>query len=230
MPPWGRGPDDRKGGDRKGGDRKGGSRRPEHGRPADRGPGSGRPIRRAGLGLLYLAIGRREGFEDFGNTTDAYLASLAPLVAFALVSSVLAAASGAVHVAVLGFLVLLCSWLGPAVISHPLVRRWGRAGQWPRYANILNWAQMLMFLIFSAASALARVAVAGGVPAKAAVVATLLGVSVYALWFQWFVARGVVGVSRWRTVLLLAATLVGTNMLISVPLVATGNGWQSLMR
>jgi hypothetical protein len=199
-------------------------------KPADRGPGSGRPIRRAGLGLFYLAIGRREGFDDFGNTADAYLASLAPLVAFALVSGVLAAASGAVHLAALGFLFSLCAMLAPAVISHPLCRFWGRGENWPRYANILNWGQMLMFLIFSLASAAAKAAVAAGLPAKPVLALMVLAVFGYAVWFQWFVARGAVQVSRGRTVLLLLATMLGTNVLISAPLLVAGDGWQALLK
>jgi hypothetical protein len=200
------------------------------GRPPNRGPGSRKPIRRAGLGLIFIAIGRREGFADFGNTTEAYLASLAPLVAFALVSTVLAAASGAVHMALLGFLLLICSWLSPAVISHPLCRRWGKAENWPRYANILNWGQMLMVLVFSLGSAAARAGVALGLPPNAALIGAGGAVLIYAIWFQWFVARGVVQLSRWRTVLLLLAVMAGTNLLLSVPLLASGNSLQEFMK
>ena len=197
-------------------------------RPPDRGPGSRRPIRRAGLGLLYIAIGRREGFEDFGNTPEAYLASLAPLIAFDLVTCVLAAASGAIHAALLMFLMLICSWLAPAVISHPLARIWGKADAWPRYANILNWAQMLMFLVLSLASATAKLALTAGLPANPFVPLILLAVPVYGLWFQWFVARGVLKLNWWRTVLLLLAVIAGSNLLISGPLLVTGGGANAL--
>ncbi len=192
-------------------------------RPRDRGPGSRPPIRRTGMGLLLIAIGRREGLGEFGNTPDAYLASLAPLIAFALVSCVLAAASGAVRMAAQGFLMLLCAWLAPAVISHPLCRVWGRAEFWPRYANILNWAQMLMFLVLSAASAAARAAVTLGLQANAVLLVTGLAVLAYAVWFHWFVARGTLQLSRWRTVALLLAIAIGTNLIITVPLVSTGS-------
>jgi hypothetical protein len=199
-------------------------------RPDRAGPGGRRPIRRAGLGLLYLAVGRREGFEDFGNTPDAYLASLAPLVAFALVTSVLAAAAGQIHMAILGLLVLLCSWLAPAVISHPLARRWGRLAEWPRYANILNWTQMLMFLVFSAVSACAKAAMSGGLPQRPVLVVAGLLVLGYALWFQWFVARGALQIKRWQTVVLLLCIMIGTNLLISMPLLVSGDGLSSLMK
>jgi hypothetical protein len=199
-------------------------------RPADRSPGNRPPVHRSGLGLLYLAIGRREGFKDFGDTSEAYLASLAPLIAFDLVTAVLAAAAGRVHTAILGFLILLCLWLGPAVISHPLCRLWGRTEAWSRYVNILNWAQMLMFVVHSLMSFVATVAVSAGAPAPPVQAVTGLAVFGYALWFQWFVARGTVGVSRGRTVLLLLSTVVGTSLMISIPLAVTGNSWETLLK
>ena len=181
------------------------NRGPKDRGPKDRGPGSNRPMRRAGLGLLYLAIGRRQGFDDFGNDADAYLASLAPLVAFDLVSNVLLAAAGNVHAAALIFLSTLCVMLAPAVVSHPICRRWGVAGVWPRYANILNWGQMLVFLVLAFASTIARLLIQTGAPPAIVENALRLGTACYVLWFQWFVARGALQLPRWKTFLLLLA-------------------------
>ncbi len=199
-------------------------------RSPERRPGHRPPAHRSGLGLLYLAIGRREGFADFGDTTEAYLASLAPLIAFDLVTAVLTAAAGHVHAAVLGFLILLCMWLAPPVIAHPLCRRWGRAEAWSRYVNILNWAVMLMFVVNSLVMAVA--ALAGSAGAEPRLVQGLAGLAVvvYGLWFHWFVARGTVAVSRWRTVVLLLATVFGTSLMISIPLLATGHGMATLLK
>jgi hypothetical protein len=199
-------------------------------RPADRRPGSRPPVHRSGLGLLYLAIGRREGFADFGDTTEAYLASLAPLIAFDLVNAVLAALAGRVHTAILKFLILLCMWLGPAVISHPLCRRWGRVEAWSRYVNILNWAVMLMYVVNALAIFIAALLISAGAPAPAVQAVMTLAMVAYGLWFQWFVARGTVAVSRWRTVLLLLSTVFGTALMIAVPLAATGASLESLVK
>jgi hypothetical protein len=177
-------------------------------------------MRRAGLGILYLAIGRRQGFDDFGNTVDAYLSSLAPLVAFDLVSNALLAASGKLHVAALVFLVTLCVMLAPAAVSHPICRWWGAAEYWPRYANILNWAQMLMFLVLGIAGVIARLSVEAGAPAVVAEKGLQLGTLCYAVWFQWFVARGVLQMARWRTALLLLA-YAAVNILIVAALLLT---------
>jgi hypothetical protein len=191
------------------------------GKPPNRGPGSNRPIRRAGLGLLYLAIGRREGFEDFGNTSDAYLASLAPLVAFDLVSNAVLAVSGSVHAAALIFLSTLCVMLAPAVVSHPICRRWGATEHWARYANILNWAQMLVFLLLAVAGAVAKLAVEAGAPLPAVENGLRLVTLCYVLWFQWFIARGALSLSRWRTVLLLLACGFANLLLLAALLLTS---------
>jgi hypothetical protein len=217
MPPW-RGLGGGSGGRKpKDGGPDGGS-----GGPGDRGPGSKRPIQRAGMGLLYLAIGRREGFEDFGNSADAYLASLAPLLAFDLVSNAIMAASGAIHAAALIFLVTLCVILAPAVISHPLCRRWGVQENWPRYANIINWAVMLEFVLLGLAGALARLLVAGGAPQATVENGLRLAMVGYALWFHWFVARGALGISRWRTFGLLLACGAANVLVLAALLLMVG--------
>jgi hypothetical protein len=120
--------------------------------------------RRSGLGLLLLAIGRKRGFTYFGADTDAYLASLAPLVAFALVAAALLALQSLRDAATL-FLLSICQVLAPAVIAHPLCRRWNRAERWALYANILNWAPFLFFMMLALALAVARAAVEAGAPA-----------------------------------------------------------------
>ena len=177
-------------------------------------------MRRAGFGILLLAIGRREGFDDFANSVDGYLSSLAPLIAFDLVSNALLAASGKFHVAALIFLVTLCVMLAPAAVSHPICRRWGAAEYWPRYVNILNWAQMLMFLVLGVAGVIARVGIGVGAPAMAVEKGLQLATLCYAVWFQWFVARGVLRMARWRSVLLLLAYGL-VNLLIVLALLLT---------
>ena len=192
------------------------------GRPRNRGPGSQPPMRRTGLGLLLIAIFRKEGLEDFGNTPDAYLASLAPLIAYALVSCVLSAADGHIENAAQVFLMMVCSWLAPAVISHPIARVWGRGDAWPRYANIVNWSQMLMFLVLSAALAIAKLAVTAGLPQNPVLLFCGIAVVVYAICFHWFVARGTLALSRWRTVALLLSVVIGNYLVVAVPLLSTG--------
>jgi hypothetical protein len=170
---------------------------------------SGDATRRSGLGLLLIAVGQRRGFAYFGKTTDAYLASLAPLVALVLVKIGLMVVQGEVRAGATLGLLLICNLLAPAVISDALCGRWGCRDRWPHYANILNWAQFLYLIV---APLLLPLGAAG---------AGLLGI--YALWMQWFVARNALGLSRARAAWLLGAILLNGNLLITI-LAVFGSG------
>jgi hypothetical protein len=176
---------------------------------------AGDDTRRSGLGLLLIAAGQRRGFDYFGKTNDAYLASLAPLVALVLVSTGLMAVQGQVRTAASIGLLSICNLLAPAVIADPLCRRWGCADRWPHYANILNWVQFLFLIVGSLLLALARGAVGAGL------------LVIYVLWVQWFIARGALGLSRARTTWLLAAILCCSYILITI-LTLFGSGTSQL--
>lgn len=181
-----------------------------------------RPSRRSGFGLLLLAIGRTEGFLHFGTDTDSFLGSLAPLVAFALVSAGLVALSGRVLGAAELFLVWLIGLLAPAVIAEPFCARWQRQAYWPLYANIQNWSKLLFLMALPLAVGLTE-----AVPESSAIVA--LAVLAYSLWFQYFVARGALRLSRVRALLLLLATQLGTNLLVLLPLLADSGDRAQIM-
>jgi hypothetical protein len=181
-----------------------------------------RAPRRSGLGLMLLAVGRADGFTHFGTDTDAFLGSLAPLVAFALVSAGLVALSGRVLAAAELFLLSLIGLLAPAVIAEPLCKRWQRQAYWALYANILNWSKLLFLMVAPLA-----IGLAASVPAAGAVVA--LALLAYAFWFQWFVARGALRLSRTRALLLLLATQLGSNLLVLLPLLADSGDRAQIM-
>jgi hypothetical protein len=170
-----------------------------------------RPPRRSGYGLLLLAAGRTEGFAQFGADTDAFLASLAPLVAFTLVSAGIVALSGKLLVGTELFLLSLIGILAPPIIADPLCRRWQRSAEWPLYANILNWSKLLYLMVFPLG-----IAIAAAIPPAGFFIA--LGLLGYAFWFQWFIARGALRLSRSRALLMLLATQIGTNLLVILPL------------
>jgi hypothetical protein len=181
-----------------------------------------REPRRSGLGLILLAVGRADGFTHFGTDTDAFLASLAPLVAFALVIGGLVALSGHVLLGAELFLLWLTGILAPAVIAHPLCVRWQRHAYWPLYANILNWSKLLFLMVAPIAFGLAASA-----PAAGAVMA--LALFAYGFWFHWFVARGALRLSPVRALLLLLATQLGTNLLVLLPLLADSGDRAQIM-
>jgi hypothetical protein len=168
-------------------------------------------VRRSGLGLLLLAAGRKRGLAYFGTDGDAYLASLAPLLALALVSAALTALGGAPRLAASLGLFTICNLLAPPVVAELLCRRWGRADRWALYANVLNWVQFLFMIVGSVALGVAR-----AVGSSSLAVIAVLGLFGYVIWMQWFVARNALNISRWRTVQLLGAVMLGSYILIMI--------------
>jgi hypothetical protein len=154
-----------------------------------------------------LAVGRKRGFACFGADTDAYLASLAPLLAFALVFAGLVALHTPLVAATL-FLLFVCQVLAPAVIAEALCRWWDRTDRWALYANILNWAPFLFFMALSVVMAIAGAVVQAGAPAEGTAKVSLLLFYGYVIWFQWFVARGALNLSRRRAAILVGCTFL----------------------
>ena len=69
------------------------------------------------VGIVRLARGRADGLRQFGATREAFLASLAPLIAFPLVGGVLMLLGGGGLDALGDLLATLCALLAPPVLS-----------------------------------------------------------------------------------------------------------------
>ncbi len=180
-------------------------------------PGQGAPALRPLRGMLRLARGRVDGLAEFGDTPQAFLSSLAPLLAFPIVGALLLLVSDGPVKALATLLVTLVVQLAPAVLSHALARRWGRDAAWLRYATAFNWCQWALPL---AAMALLVVLQAGmqlGLSEDVADAALLAGLGVYGLWLNWLLARHGLDLSRGRAALLVAATNLGTAALVAGP-------------
>ena len=169
------------------------------------------------LGIARLARGRPEGIEQFGGTQQAFMASLAPLIAFPLVASGWLLLDGSVGRAVLGLLASLTALLGPPVISHALARRWGREAAWLRYAVAFNWCQWAIPLAAVALLLSLRLLAGLGLPAPTAANAFVLGLAAYATWLHWFIARHGLALSRLQAVAVSLLVNAGTVLLAIGP-------------
>jgi hypothetical protein len=168
-------------------------------------------------GIVLLARGRRTGLDHFAATEQGFLASLAPLIAFPLVTSLLALVQGGGIAAVTDLLATFCALLAPPVISHALARAWGREAGWLRYATAFNWCQWAIPVIGTLAVLGMEALVAAGMPVQdaAALAAVVLGG--YALWLHWFIARHGLALSRARAVLLVVLVNLGSAALLLGP-------------
>lgn len=169
------------------------------------------------LGIVRLARGRSDGMQQFGATRDAFLASLAPLIAFPLVGGMLMLAGGGGLTAVSDLLATLCALVAPLVLSFEVARLWRRQQFWLRFATAFNWCQWVIPCVGFVLLVVFGVLAALGVPRWAAQVGLLLGLLSYAFWLHWFLARHGLGLSRSRALLLVFAVNLATALLVVGP-------------
>jgi len=103
----------------------------------------------------------------------------------------------------LGFVI---AWAGFALASHRFADIFGRAAEWPGFIAAWNWTNVVQYAVLLAVSAPTAFGLRGSVFGGLSLAA--LG---YALWLEWFVARGALRLPPGA-----AAALVGLDLLISL--------------
>lgn len=169
------------------------------------------------FGMLRVARGKPDGLAQFGGTRQSFLTSLAPLVAFPLVGSLLRAGQGDPQNAVVEFLAALCALLVPPVLSYELARAWRREAQWLHFATAFNWCFWLVQFLLLALVFFVGIASALGLPLGVALGLGAACVVGYALWLHWFLARHALQISRMRAALLVVAINLGMAVLVLGP-------------
>ncbi len=169
------------------------------------------------LGMVRLARGRVDGLAQFGDTPQAFLASLAPLLAFPIVGALLLLTTDGPVRALTTLLVTLVAQLSPPVLSHALARAWGREAQWLRYATAFNWCQWALPLAAMAMLIVLQAALRLGLSEEAADQTLIVGLAAYGLWLNWLLARHGLSLSRGRAAGLVALTNIGTIVLAIGP-------------
>ncbi len=177
----------------------------------------GAPIRNALLGIALVARGRREGIRQFSATREAFLASLAPLIAFPLVGSGLMLLAGAGWDSVEDFVATLCAVLAPPVLSQALAQTWGRETAWLQYATAFNWCQWAVPAVAALLLLILGLLLNLGLSQAGAALAFVLGLAAYTLWLHWFVTRYGLGLGPWRAALLVILVNAGTALLALGP-------------
>lgn len=183
------------------------------------GPGPAAPAAaRILAGVLRLARFRRDGLDCFVATPQAFLNSLAPMLAFPLAFSLPALIAGAGMQAVTELLATLVTLLAPAVLTHALARRWHREPLWLRMAVALNWMQaaftVAMILLLYAGLRL------GGdlaEPAPPPLLLPALAAVCYWLALIWFLFRRGLELTRLRATIAVVAVNLITGLLLLLP-------------
>jgi hypothetical protein len=168
-------------------------------------------------GIAGLARFRIAGFAGFGATPQAFLNSLAPLLAFPLVGGVLSLLGGSLRDGALDMLSSLIAVLAPAVISHAFASLWRRDAFWLRYAVAFNWCQSAITLVTIAAVVFVETAPLGRAGAMTLLFVMVLAVLAYWLMLCGFMASRGLRLSTPRAILLVLVTNIATAMLVMGP-------------
>ena len=172
------------------------------------------------LGVARLARGRADGLAAFGNTSQAFLASLAPLIAFPLVGGGLALAGGGGLSAVSNLLATFVALLAPPVLSWWFARRWQREALWARFATAFNWCQWAIPAVAAVLLLLVGLMMTAGVPNRIAGDVLVLGLVGYALWLYWFLASRALELSAVRAAVFVICVNLATAALVFGPQLA----------
>jgi hypothetical protein len=175
------------------------------------------PRTRILLGIFRVATGHADGLAQFGDTPEAFLGSLAPLVAFPLVGALLMLGEGETLTALTDLLATLCALLAPAVLSYEVARFWGRAALWTRFAVAFNWCQWAIPALAVMLVVLVGILLTLGVPSNVGLLLVVAGLGGYGLWLHWFLARHGLGLSVARAVVLVAGINLATILLVLGP-------------
>ena len=169
------------------------------------------------LGILRVARGRADGIACFGSSTQSFLSSLAPLVAFPLVGAVLQLFTDGPRRALTGLAMTVCALLTPAVVSYEVARFWSRADAWARFATAFNWCEWILPVLACIVIVPVSVAVTMGMSEDTASLVLLGCLGAYGLWLHWFLARNALALSRFRAVVLVFLVNLGTVVAVMGP-------------
>ena len=173
------------------------------------------------VGMLRLARFRADGMAEFGSTVPMFLNSLVPLIAFPLVGAAMLLMRGQVIVSVTGLVATLVALLAPAVLSWMLAVRWQREADWLRYTVAFNWCQWVVPAAFMIGLLLIEALIGLGLSEDAAFQAATLAAGAYGLCLHWFLARHGLRLGKWRAVVMVAVSDLGTGLLVVGPMVIT---------
>jgi hypothetical protein len=169
------------------------------------------------VGILRVARGRADGIAYFGTSPQAFLSSLAPLLAFPLVGAVLGAFSEGPRRALTGLAMTVCALLTPAVVSYELARFWKRTDAWVRFATAFNWCEWILPVLACLIMVPLSVAISVGLSETATSLILLGCLGAYGLWLHWFLARNALGLSRLRAIVLVCLVNLGTVAAVMGP-------------
>lgn len=167
--------------------------------------------------MALLARGRAEGLNCFGDSVKAFLGSLIPGLGFMAGAVIEGLAEGRGAASFTDVLSPFCALLAPPVIAYDMARLWGREAFWYRYAVIFNWTRWLLIVLLLVMFMVLSLGGASGLIGRGGVRLVVIGLAVYALWLNWFIARHALALTGGRAALLVLGVNLGTLLLVAGP-------------
>lgn len=168
-------------------------------------------------GLLRLAIGDAKGIREFSNTPAAFSASIAPLLAFPLVGSVIIGIHGHWLLAAAMLLSRFCGVLLQPVIVEFSAGLTRRRETWLITSTMLNWSIWLVFPLILIGVLVSGGLLTAGVPQTAAAGIIIGLIVLYMLWLQWFILRSGLQTGIWQALAILVAMNVAIAAVYIMP-------------
>jgi hypothetical protein len=169
------------------------------------------------VGILRIARGRADGVGCFGSGPQAFLSSLAPLIAFPLVGAVLGVFADGPRSALTGLAMTVCALLTPPVVSYELARIWQRSDAWVRFATAFNWCEWILPVLACLVMVPLSLAISAGMSEATASLVLVRCLGLYGLWLHWFLARKALALSGWRAAGLVFLVNLGTAAVVIGP-------------
>lgn len=169
------------------------------------------------IGIFELVIGRATGFMRFAVSPRNFVRATMILLAVPAILSLLVLANYGTVLSLTTFLLMVCALLAPVLIAHRLARAWDRESWWLRFAIAFMWTRLGMIAIIALLLAAVTVLVALGAPSKTVIGLVQSVLTIYVLWFDWFLVRQGLQVSAGRAVIGVLAMNAVTSMLIFGP-------------
>lgn len=175
-------------------------------------PGTETPARTVLRAVLGIAAGRPEAITLFGNTPQAFIASLIPLIVVPLLSSLMTQREFSPGRFLAEGLASVSALLVPPVLTHAMARAWGREDAWLRFATAFNWCQFALLMV-----AMVGLFVIGNAGGRDSVVVVVGLLGLYALWLHWFLARHALHLPPGRSAMLVLSVHMATSLVVLAP-------------
>lgn len=174
-------------------------------------------------GMFMLGRGKREGINEFSNSSDSVLSALAPWIALAVVGNLLPLLmmkfkdTHAVYISVSIFLVKICSLMITVAIIHAFAVLWKNEDNWKQTTVAVLWCFwvpildcILFFLIVGllfAGSPNILMALFG--------LASILYLA-YSLWLNWFVIKVGLQTTAARSAVIVVTLIIASMVIYGI--------------